>query len=75
MTYNGWSNRETWLVNVWYNPETVDDVDGIQEMLEYEYDQIPNGVLKDMINLNDINWNELKSALDDDEDEDEGEDE
>ena len=34
MSYNGWLNRETWLVNVWYNPETKSDIDYIEETLE-----------------------------------------
>ena len=37
MSYNGWSNRETWLVNIWYNPETIEDIDYIKDMLESEY--------------------------------------
>ncbi len=27
MSYNGWTNRETWLVNLWFNPESIEDLD------------------------------------------------
>lgn len=42
-TYNGWKNKETWLVNVWYMdhmPEFFDDMD------QYEVDPLE---LKDAI--------------------------
>ena len=32
--YNGWTNRETWLVNVWFNPESRTDVELAREALE-----------------------------------------
>jgi hypothetical protein len=59
MSYNGWSNRETWLVNVWYNPESRSDVEAIRCMLEEQYDEMPNGPLKDMVDIMAINWDEL----------------
>ena len=59
MSYNGWTNRETWLINVWYDPESRDDVYAIRDMLEEQYDQIPDGALKDMVNLDAVNWDEL----------------
>ncbi len=34
MAYNGWTNRETWLINVWFNPESSADVDAAKETLE-----------------------------------------
>ena len=59
MSYNGWSNYETWSVNVWYNPESRDDVLAIRDMIEEQYDTMPNGFLKDQINITAINWDEL----------------
>lgn len=70
MSYNGWANRETWLVNVWYSPETKQDLEAIKYMLEEEYDALPNGPLKDMIDFSSIDWRELEETLDDAEDED-----
>jgi hypothetical protein len=59
MSYNGWTNRETWLVNVWYNPESREDVEAARYTLEEQYDSIPDGPLKDMVNLDAVNWEEL----------------
>lgn len=72
-TYNGWTNRETWLVNVWFNPESKSDVEFAREVLGEEYDNMPNGVLKDMIDINAINWDELLSCFDDVEDDEQSE--
>jgi hypothetical protein len=69
--YNGWRNRETWLVNVWFAPTTRDDVEFIKENLQDEYDAMPNGALKDMCAFSEIDWDELKEAVDDKEDEEE----
>ena len=63
-TYNGWTNRETWLVNVWFNPESRADVESAREMLDEQYDAIPNGPLKDMVSLSDVNWDELLAHFD-----------
>ena len=59
MSYNGWSNRETWLVNLWYNPESIEDVGIIKEVLEEEYYTM-EGFWSDMINFNAIDWTQLK---------------
>ena len=70
-TYNGWTNRATWLVNVWGNPESREDVQMLKEQLEEQYDEMPNGILKDMLDFSEINWEELESHF---EEEDEEED-
>lgn len=67
MSYNGWTNRETWLVNVWFNPESREDVEFARSYLEEQYDDIPNGVLKDMIALDEVNWNELLEHFEEEE--------
>lgn len=67
MSYNGWTNRETWLVNVWFNPESKEDVQYAKDVLEEQYDAMENGALKDMLDLNAINWDELESHFDDEE--------
>lgn len=66
-TYNGWTNRVTWLVNVWFNPESKADVQFAREQLEEAIDQCPD-FLKDFIDT-DINWDELESHFDEEEEE------
>ena len=70
--YNGWTNRATWLVNVWGNPESREDVESLRAMIEEQYDEMPNGILKDMLDISDINWDKLLGHF---EEEGEGEDE
>lgn len=70
-TYNGWTNRETWLVNVWFNPECAGDVLWAQEQVEEEYEKLPP-FMRDFINLDAINWLELQEHFEDEE-ESEGE--
>lgn len=59
---NGWRNRETWLVNVWFNPESLTDLDYAKEYLEDQVDQLP-GVLRDFIDLGAIDWRELRDHV------------
>ena len=72
MTYNGWTNRETWLVNLWFNPETKSDIDYIEETLENDFLEIIEkhalvNIYVDMIDFNCINWDELRAAQEDEE--------
>ena len=66
-TYNGWTNRETWLISVWFNPESRADVEFAREQIEEQYDSIPGGVLKDMLNIECINWDELLEQFEEEE--------
>lgn len=67
MSYNGWTNRETWLVNVWFNPESREDVEFARSYLEEQYDAMPDGALKDMLDLDAVNWEELLEHFEDEE--------
>tara|TARA_A100001201_G_C3943837_1_gene157404 strand:- start:107 stop:325 length:219 start_codon:yes stop_codon:yes gene_type:complete len=71
MSYNGWRNRETWLVNIWFNPVTKSDIDWIQEHLEDQYytSEALQGFWNDMIHFNAIDWDELREAMEDEEEE------
>ncbi len=68
-TYNGWTNRATWLINVWGNPESRADVEMLRDSLEEEYNAMPDGILKDMLDLSEINWDELLEHFEEEEEE------
>jgi hypothetical protein len=57
-TYNGWTNRATWLVNVWFNPESIADVDAAKEAIEEATDAMPD-FMRDFLCTDKINWDEL----------------
>lgn len=72
MTYNGWTNKETWLVNLWLGdglPEMIDPTDSlsdiedrIKELVEMITDEVTQaGLLADLLNcaLGEINYREL----------------
>ena len=60
--YNGWKNRETWLINVWFNPESPDDIDAIEEQFNQDFDSLPD-YMKDFIDSSAIDWDELREAV------------
>jgi hypothetical protein len=72
-TYNGWANRATWLVNIWFNPETKDQVEMIKEDLEQTVADLANSgtvcnkFLADLINLQEVDWDELKEHMEEEE--------
>jgi len=67
--YNGWTNRSTWLINLWYEPHTVNDLDWMKEELEErvstlaDSDNVCDKILADILNLQEINWDELKEHV------------
>ena len=72
-TYNGWTNRSTWLVNLWYEPHYKSDLDWIKDELEQKVADLSNSelvtdkILADMINLQEIDWDELKEHIEEEE--------
>ena len=69
-TYNGWTNRATWLVNVWFNPETRADVEAAQYAILEAADNIPD-FMRDFLCTDEINWEELFSHCEENEEDDE----
>ena len=63
--YNGWSNYETWLTNLWLEEliEPNSSAKEIKESIENFIDtyELPNGMIGDIINhfLSDIDYHEL----------------
>ena len=68
-TYNGWTNRSTWLIKIWYEPIYKSDLDWIKDELEQKVSDLANSelvtdkILADMINLQEVDWNELKDHI------------
>jgi hypothetical protein len=73
MSYNGWTNKETWLVNLWLGDyftgmqEEGDDITAdlmrevVDEMASAALEEGANGFITDMLNcaLGEINYEEL----------------
>jgi hypothetical protein len=63
---NGWRNRETWLVSLWFKFNTEEELNDIRCMLEEELEEVRDTVpdyLVDMLGVNfvmeEIDWDEL----------------
>ena len=65
---NGWTNRETWLVVVHFSDIVADGLswDWVKEEIETEWKKITEfgfGLFfSDYLNLNLINWDEIKRS-------------
>jgi len=67
-TYNGWTNRATWLVNVWFNPETREDVESARYAIEEAEESVPD-FMRDFLCTSEINWSELLEHFEETEEE------
>jgi len=60
-TYNGWTNRETWLVNLWFGDDWTceADVQSSRQWIEEQFDGLESWI-QDFIYQSAINWAELE---------------
>ena len=63
--YNGWTNRETWLVGLHFNPETLEDVESIKAYIEEMEENIKDMFLHDYVDFSKINWYEIEKNITD----------
>lgn len=61
--YNGWTNRETWLVNLHFNPESKEDLELIKSDIEDLEENIENMFLKDFVDFSRIDWYDLERCF------------
>jgi hypothetical protein len=71
---NGWRNRATWLVNLWYEPRTVSDVNYLEEAIEDEFlDMMEKQYgstahfYTDLIDFTTIDWDSLREHCEEEE--------
>ena len=76
-TYNGWRNRETWLVNVWFGDYFTDmaqnddpyDADTIKDFIEEYIEETIGkmaGLVADLIDTSQIDWQTLAEHFNED---------
>lgn len=73
MNYNGWTNRDTWLVMLWLNNDydnyqkitrIVNNTNKLQDLSNNElYIELKDFHYGDKINFNNINLDEIRQAL------------
>ena len=68
--YNGWTNRATWLINIWFEPQSKDDVMSARDTFEQAVREISaeSNWMGDFIDT-DINWDELMEHFEEEENE------
>lgn len=63
--YNGWTNRETWLVNLHFELNDKDDIEYAKAHIEELKDDIEDCFLSDFVDFSLINWSELEEHCED----------
>lgn len=66
--YNGWSNRETWLVNLHFEINSQSDFEYAKEQIQEWYDNL-DSFMQDYVDLSLIDWDELESHIETEEEE------
>lgn len=72
--YNGWTNRNTWLINLWFgeiireelqedaalSPEKLEDM--VMDVIQAEV-ELSSLMLRDFLDFEGINWHELWETI------------
>lgn len=61
-TYNWRANRATWLVGMWYNLETLEDVECAKQDIDDKYEAM-DWFMKDLINISQIDRDEIEENV------------
>ena len=72
---HGWKNRETWLIDLHYCPESIYDLEKIKAELIEEYEGFSPYMKQLAEDVHRIDWVELADAIEQVQKEDEEEDE
>jgi len=66
--YIGWTNRETWLINLHFEPRNQGDIEWLRLQLETSFNEMTanhfyGNFFNDLINFQLINWDELANHV------------
>lgn len=67
-TYNGWTNRATWLVWLHFEINSQSDLDYAKDYIEQLGENIEDNFLSDFVDFSSINRDEIKNNLIEDDD-------
>lgn len=56
---NGWGSRETWLMVLWFDMESLEDVTNVKEHFYETLSSLPD-FMRDFVDEKAINWKELE---------------
>jgi len=62
-TYNWYSNKSTYLFNLYFNPQTVEELYGLQFVLEESKNEIECPFIRNLVSLANINYQELEETI------------
>ena len=67
--YNGWRNRETWLVNLHFEINSKDDLEYVKNHIDEMENEIANKFpfISDYLDLSLIDWAELDAHIEEEE--------
>jgi len=58
--YNGWRNRETWLINLWFGDDDM-SIDEVKDYFFKGLEKCPY-FIQDFVYASSIDWDELAEA-------------